>query len=195
MKVICRFKSLTTFTFYLFCNCMEAKKQSKKLFLIRHGKANEFSPNQTDRERPLERAGVIETKNTLQRCTELNEVDLILSSDASRAFETAIIAAQSINYPEIKILVKSKLYLADEYMLLDEIASLSDEYRTVVLVGHNPGLTDLANRFMLRPVSGMPTSSIFGFSLNINTWTNIYDAACAKPTFVVSSTDKNQSFF
>ena len=180
MRLNCNFISLTTFTFYLIFNRMMAKKHNKNLFLIRHGKANEFRLNQTDKERPLEEAGIIETRNTVKTCTELKQVDLILTSDASRAFETATIVAQLVNYPEIDILVKAELYLANEYTLLDYIASIQDEFNNVVLVGHNPGLSDLANRFLTTPLNGMPTSGILGFSFDINTWKNIFEATCTK---------------
>ena len=164
---------------------MITKKHNKKLFLIRHGKADAFAPNKTDKDRPLEHVGKEETIRLLKKCDELTDVDLIITSSANRAFETALEIAKAINYPALDVVAKARLYLADEYALLDEIAQLPDTYKTVIVVAHNPGLTELANYFVEDFVSNIPTSGIVGLEFKLKSWKNIHKASCKRPLCVL----------
>ena len=96
--------------------------------------------------------------------------DLIVCSPAKRALITAAIIAQEIGYP-IKSIIKEKLiYDASVPALLKVIHSLDDDYDTVMLIGHNPGSTRLAQHISDFRVDNIPTTGVVCIDFNIVSW-------------------------
>ena len=90
--------------------------------------------------------------------------DLLLTSTALRARETADYLAAALDIERSRIRVERRIYLASPGELLKVIAALDDSLASVLLVGHNPGLTDLAN--MLLPsldLDNLPTAGVVAF--------------------------------
>ena len=67
--------------------------------------------------------------------------DLILTSNAKRALETSKLVAEAIGLNEKKIQIEERLYEAGVETLISEIQLLDKKYKSVLLIGHNPGLT------------------------------------------------------
>ena len=99
--------------------------------------------------------------------------DLIISSPAVRAMTTAKMIAQEFGFDENQIITDPKLYLESKSKLLKEINKIDDKYNTVFLVGHNPGLTDLANMPSGESIDNIPTSGAFGIQFECNTWQEV----------------------
>jgi phosphohistidine phosphatase len=99
--------------------------------------------------------------------------DLIISSPATRAAMTARIIADTIDYPIEKILYSETIYLSDEDVLLHVIQDINDDVKEAMLIGHNPGLTDLGNYISDQRINNIPTCGIFCLELNISSWTKI----------------------
>ena len=69
--------------------------------------------------------------------------DAVLASPAARVRETLDGVAKGDSHFDPEIRFEEALYLADPARLLDQVKALSDDVRTPMLVGHNPGLERL----------------------------------------------------
>ena len=95
---------------------------------------------------------------------------LILSSPAVRAWETAKIVATDLGYPGEFLQQESSLYLASKNALLRIIAAQDDGFNHLMIVGHNPGLSDLAEELAPGQVSNIPTCGLVTFELDTENW-------------------------
>ena len=115
----------------------------RRLVLMRHGKSGYDDAYYNDFVRRLAPRGekdVPRVTGWLRR--EGLVPDLIYSSTAYRAYETALLAARTLNYAEEAIDFKRELYLAEVGALLQCIRSIP-AFPTIMLIGHNPGLEGL----------------------------------------------------
>ena len=100
--------------------------------------------------------------------------ELILSSPAARARQTAELIAPALNYPAADIRYETAVYLARPGELLRVLAGVNDGIDDLVLVGHNPGLTQLAN--MMLPdlaVQNLPTAGAVVIDVDVTSWRHI----------------------
>jgi phosphohistidine phosphatase len=105
--------------------------------------------------------------------------DLILSSPARRALMTAQIIAEKVAYRPRDIVVVDRLYGAAVDDLLNVIHELDDRLKRVMLFGHNPELTALANR-LSSEICDLPTCAVAEFTFDAKSWTQIGKAALTK---------------
>jgi phosphohistidine phosphatase len=114
-----------------------------RLHLLRHAKARRDDAGE-DRERRLSRGGRDMARligETLPAA--LGAVDLVLCSSALRTRETTELALAAFA-PQPRILFEDGLYLAGPAALLKRLIALDEADGTVIVVGHNPGLHELA---------------------------------------------------
>ena len=91
---------------------------------------------------------------------------LILTSAAERAMETAEHVRRAFGLPGEAMLERRGLYLADAGDLLDALRALPEDTGNVALVGHNPGITRFVNQMAGWSVLGnLPTFGIAQFTL------------------------------
>src|ERR1044072_9796764 len=118
----------------------------KKLLLLRHAKSSWDDPSLSDYDRPLNNRGKQNASTMGNFLKKENLIpDLIISSPAKRANKTADIIAKKSGYD--KTILESKvLYAAtiDDYR--DVIQNIKNEYKSVLLVGHNPTIEDVVER-------------------------------------------------
>ena len=143
----------------------------KELILVRHAKSSWKDSSLDDRERPLNKRGEHDAPEMGARLALLEaSPDLIVSSPAVRALETARLVARKLGYPRKDILVKERLYGAGAVELLEVIRDSDDSVGTLMLFGHNPGLTELANHLGPRPIPNLPTCGLLHLSFEADTW-------------------------
>ena len=53
------------------------------------------------------------------------------------------------------------------------IRSYSDNYQSVMIIAHNPGLTNLINSITNISLDNLPTTGLAEIEFNINSWSNI----------------------
>ncbi len=142
----------------------------KTLMLLRHAKSSWKDSNLEDHERPLNNRG----KKVAPRMGHLLSAeglvpDLILSSTAVRAKETAEAVAKASSYKgPIELL--DGLYLATAGKLLAEAQSrTADSVGRVLLVGHNPGMEDLVE-ILSGKRETFPTGALAVFEVGIDRW-------------------------
>ncbi len=150
----------------------------KKLYLIRHAKSDWSNPSLDDFDRPLNKRG---NKNApfMGRILRKKEVspDLIISSPAYRARETAKKIAKKVNYRE-EIMYNEYIYGASLPTILEIINFIEDEYDEVFLIGHNPGLNMLAF-YLVDFNKNLPTCGIIEIEFDCQTWRDAV-RKCAK---------------
>lgn len=107
---------------------------------MRHGKSSWDGERLEDHERPLEKSGRKDSKRIAKALLANGLLpDLILSSSAVRARETAEIVAENLAY-QGQIVCSDALYMGEPQDYMDILKGLKDDYDTVMIVGHNPGL-------------------------------------------------------
>ena len=152
----------------------------KTLFLVRHAKSSRDEPALPDKDRPLNDRGKRDAPKMGERLAKRGVTpDLILSSPAKRALETAQIIAKKLDYKLKDIVVDDRLYAGAVYDLLNVIHKLGDKPKRVILFGHNPELTEFAHR-LSSEITHMPTCAVAEFTFNAKLWSNIGKAKLAK---------------
>jgi len=103
---------------------------------------------------------------------------LLLTSHAARALRTARLLAEAFGFRPERLKVDEALYLASPDALLSVIGALDDEHSCVLLVGHNPGLTDLVNRLLPDlALDNLPTSGAVAIDFQAKRWQDVSSAA------------------
>ena len=113
------------------------------LHLLRHAKSS-WDDDEDDHRRTLDKRGreaAALVGKTLPKVA--GDLDLVLCSTALRARETAELALRGYK-PAPRILYEEGLYLATSAMLLQRLRQLDEKNETVIVIGHNPGLHELA---------------------------------------------------
>ena len=143
----------------------------KTLYLIRHAKSAWDNQGISDFERELNPRGEKDAPLMAKIIREKKNIpDLIISSPAIRAITTAKIFAEELNYPIEKIEPIEIIYEAGIRELMETVRAIDDSKTHVMLFGHNPGITTFSNLLGSEYISNMPTCSIVGLELNINSW-------------------------
>ena len=144
----------------------------KTLIIVRHGKSSWNNTQLRDFDRQLTKRGVIDSEEISKFIyAKEGRPGLILSSSASRAYETARLIAKHTNSIE-QLTKDKKLYLAWIDQLLNIIYKTSDDVDKVILVGNNPGLTELINHLGVR-LDNLPTASAACFYFDAKSWKEI----------------------
>ncbi len=166
--------------------------ESRTLIMLRHAKT-ERDHIQGDWHRRLTARGRRDANFAAEAILGAIEspVELILSSDAVRATETAEIVKLAIA-DDVSLISSNSIYLASASDLMNEIHSLDDRNRTVIMVGHNPGFLELTNMFAGHRggYDHLPTS---GFTIVSGAWATWSDAGLAGATVSPIISPRNQS--
>lgn len=144
----------------------------KTLIIVRHGKSSWNNTQLRDFDRPLNQRGLMDAEKVGEFIwAKEGKPELILTSSAKRACDTARIIANHTHSIDL-MEKKENLYLAWTDELFNSIYKISDEIDKTILVGHNPGLTELINHLGVR-LDNLPTASIACFHFSTNSWKNI----------------------
>lgn len=146
----------------------------KRLTLLRHAKSSWKNPHLDDFDRPLNKRGQTNAPEMGRRLVQRKMTpDVILSSPARRAAETATLVAAELGYAPEKIDYRTNLYAADLTSLVEVVQSLREESRHVLLIGHNPGLTELALFLAPCPLETLVTCGLVDLELAIKAWGDV----------------------
>jgi phosphohistidine phosphatase len=129
------------------------------LVLLRHGKSDWSDDDIDDLRRPLAGRGERQASEAGRWLSgNVQSIDLAVVSPAVRARATWDLVSAELDHPP-RALVDDRVYEAAVDDLLSVVRAIEDEAHTVVLVGHNPGLEDLAHTLTDQAVA-MPTSAL-----------------------------------
>lgn len=145
----------------------------KTLLIMRHAKSAYPPEISDDFDRPLNKRG----RADLPRIARLLAAygprpELVLTSAARRAHQTATGLAASLGLPDSVLHLDDALYLASASTLAQAAADLPDRAQTGLIIAHNPGLEE-----WLRELTGarvhLPTAGLAAVELSIHSWREI----------------------
>jgi phosphohistidine phosphatase len=143
----------------------------RRLTLLRHAKAQPPRDGQPDRARELSSRGESDAPAMARRLRETGaRPSLIVTSPAARALQTARLFATEIGYPLEFLQREADLYLATPDEILAVLARQDDAFRNIIVCGHNPGLTELANRLTGAGIDNVPTCGVVVIDSAAATW-------------------------
>jgi phosphohistidine phosphatase len=142
----------------------------KKVLLCRHAKSSWDQMHLSDWERPLNARGKRDLPKMAEKwsCQE-SLPEVVYYSSAQRTKETSLGLVKHWR-SEIACHSLDLLYMASAETLLDFIVNLSDDYQFVMIVAHNPGLTDFYNSHTLLRIDNAPTASLGLISSSQQSW-------------------------
>jgi phosphohistidine phosphatase len=154
---------------------IDKKPDMKILYLLRHAKSSWSNPELTDFQRPLNRRGKKDAPMMGKILANKGvKIDLLISSPAERAKKTAKKVAKQIAYPKEKIVFKQEIYEARIADLLNIIHQTPNNINSLMLVGHNPTFTDLANLLCGNfHTENIPTAGVFAIAFHCKIWAEI----------------------
>jgi phosphohistidine phosphatase len=146
---------------------------SLRLLILRHAKSSWADEYTDDWERPLTERGVRDATRVGELLRRLSLVpDSIITSDAVRAQTTARLVADAAGYLG-KVIESSLLYHASPDAVIEVIRTVATATaRSVMIVGHNPGLEDLTAQLTGEHV-GLPTAALVNVAVDIDRWTEL----------------------
>lgn len=146
----------------------------KTLYLMRHAKSSWDDPGLRDVQRPLNKRGHRDAPVMGRQLKSQGILpQLIITSPALRAETTARYVAREIDYPLSKIIIDKRVYEADEDDIWQVIREISETVDHLLLVGHNPGLTDLANTLSTEPIDNIVTAAVYSLQFDCAKWKEI----------------------
>ena len=152
----------------------------KTLTLVRHAKSSWKDVSLADRDRPLNKRGKRDAPEMGRRIAAAGiRPSLNVSSPAVRAWTPATVIADVFGDPREFLQRDSALYLASPNSILDVIAVQDAGFNSLMLVGHNPGLTDCANYLVPGLTNNVPTAGVVSVELETDDW-NLHDRPDAK---------------
>lgn len=141
----------------------------KTLLIMRHAKSSWKDQELPDHDRPLKKRGRKDIVNMAKILKKKALIpDLILSSSAVRAKDTATLMAEKLNYKG-KIELIDDLYMAEPETYIQKIASVPEKVDKLLIVGHNPGLEGLVMTLGDK-ITSLPTGSIAKIYLFVDKW-------------------------
>lgn len=135
---------------------------TRRLTLLRHGKAQSIDDCAEDFERTLTRRGSIEAREMATRIVYRDLIpDLILVSPAERAWATAEIVAEACALDDKQVQCARELYLGTPEATWRLLARRNPSLSHIMICGHNPGLSQIASRLGPKPcLRELPTAGI-----------------------------------
>ena len=151
----------------------------KRLTLLRHAKSSWTEVSLADHDRVLSERGERDAPRMGERMAARKvRPSLIIASSAARARATAKFIAEALNYPAEFLQVEKELYLATADQILELVCSQDDNFADLLIIGHNPGMTDLVNQLLPSiDIKNLPTSGVVALDLATNKWAKLAEAS------------------
>ena len=148
----------------------------KTLYLLRHAKSSWSDPSLKDFERPISERGLKDIQTMSGRfLANQRELQCIITSPAVRAKTTANLFAKAIGFPRSDIAANPELYFAGSAMFLKATSLVDEDYKSAMLVGHNPAITEFVNVMCNAGIDNVPTSGLVELRLPVDYWAEVVE--------------------
>ena len=160
-------------------NTESAQFPSRYLYLLRHAKSSWKQTDIPDVERPLNSRGrkdipVIAASLRKHNCTP----QAIVSSISTRTIATARGVATQLRFPLTSISYAEQLYESSADEIFDFLRTFPAALHSVLVVGHNPGLQQLAYRLVKFDEPNLPTGGLIGIHVTAAKWKDLSPDVC-----------------
>ncbi|MBI2279127.1 MAG: histidine phosphatase family protein [Bacteroidetes bacterium] len=157
----------------------------KVIHLIRHAKSSWDNPDLDDFSRTLNERGKKDAPFMANKLKELGcNPDYFMSSPAKRTTETSKIIATALSYDIEKTIFDERIYHSSLPQILKVLNEIPNSFNTIILVGHNPTLTQLSNYLTDDFIDNIPTCGIVKIELDIDNWQHIIQGIGRKIFFI-----------
>ncbi len=161
----------------------------RELILIRHTKSSWADLGMRDFDRPLKKDRTDDAKNMAKHLKELNlKPDLILCSPALRTKQTVEFFCDKLKYDFNDIVFDMRLYesSAEDYMQV--IRETGAKIETLIVIGHNPSITQFANQFLKNKIDEVPTTGVVWLDFENDDWGIYSTTRCRLKYFLTPKT-------
>jgi len=136
----------------------------KTLYLVRHAKASKGNSNSPDSKRSLTKKGKNDAAKMAKKIKKKGVVpDVLISSPAKQAIQTARIFAKTINYPKDKIIRNGSIdegAESPENLLMQSVHEIDDQNQSAMIFGHAPLLAEFAQYLRKDFTEALPTCGV-----------------------------------
>jgi len=144
------------------------------LYLLRHARTLDKEGFQPDRERELSTVGLQNaTRMGIYLSNDDERFDYIVASSATRAVQTAHLVAEQLKHDTDTVFQNDEIYEASVRTLLKVVNNFKDEWKKVLLVGHNPSISYLAEYITGSEVGDLTTCGLVQLSFKKMKWSEV----------------------
>ena len=144
----------------------------KNLIIVRHCKSSWKDPSLSDFDRPLNKRGNIDGELMSNYLREKEKkIDKLILSTSIRTRLTSKYFIEKIHFNSISYL--DELYHASYSEIIKIISKIENNFNNIMVIGHNPGLTELINHFTDMRIYNIPTSGIIKVEFEEDKWSKI----------------------
>ncbi|MEJ7849337.1 MAG: histidine phosphatase family protein [Pyrinomonadaceae bacterium] len=144
----------------------------KNLYILRHAKSSWEQPGIADFDRALNHRGLVATPFMGELIARKEYLpDLIISSPAKRAMQTAVIVKESSG-SNAELRFDERIYEASPQALRQVVSEVGEETNSAMIVGHNPGIEGFI-KYLTDKSEPMPTAAFVSITLNIDRWSDL----------------------
>lgn len=144
---------------------------TRRLIIMRHAKSDWANSALSDHERPLnDRGRRVAPQMGKFFASQKMHPQAVIGSTATRVRETLSLLLAELPC-EPQLFFEQSLYLATAETLVAHVRGLHDSWNETLLVGHNPGLSELVSHLAGKPIE-MPTAAVAIFQSNASSWSD-----------------------
>ncbi|MEO0574175.1 MAG: histidine phosphatase family protein [Pseudomonadota bacterium] len=152
--------------------------KTHSLTLLRHAKSDWNDPDLSDHDRPLNQRGERDAPEMGKRLRARGiRPSLLMTSTAHRASQTCKMVAGALGFPVEFIHRERELYLAGPQTILNTLARQDESFHHVLIVCHNPGISEFAQMLSDNLVTEMPTCGMLTIEAETPDWASILHVA------------------
>ena len=148
--------------------------KDKTLILVRHAKSSWKDTSLNDIQRPLNKRGNKDAPKMGEHLADQGiKPEVIFSSPGLRALTTARLISVKLDIEPQEIKKIDNLYTFSSSELLDVIRSIKDKYDNIMVVGHNPAITETVNYLSGSQIDNVPTCGVAVLKFKRDSWKKI----------------------
>tara|TARA_Y100000589_G_scaffold105170_1_gene99632 strand:- start:956 stop:1447 length:492 start_codon:yes stop_codon:yes gene_type:complete len=144
----------------------------KSLIIVRHCKSSWADLSLSDFDRPLNKRGNIDGELMSNYLREKEKkIDKLILSTSKRTRLTSKYFTEKIHFDSISYL--DELYHASYSDIINIISKVENNFNSVMVIGHNPGLTELINQYTIINIYNLPTTGVVKVEFKGDKWERI----------------------
>tara|TARA_Y100000816_G_C26044702_1_gene547410 strand:- start:112 stop:603 length:492 start_codon:yes stop_codon:yes gene_type:complete len=144
----------------------------KNLIIVRHCKSSWADLSLSDFDRPLNKRGNIDGELMSSYLREKEKkIDKLISSTSKRTRLTSKYFIEKIHFNSISYL--DELYHASYSDIINTISKVENNFNNIMVIGHNPGLTELINQYTIMNIYNLPTTGVVKVEFKEDKWSKI----------------------
>jgi phosphohistidine phosphatase len=156
---------------------------NKQLLIVRHAEAESPNSVQKDFDRQLNTTGFADASRMGKHLVSKQldggslRIDAVLSSPAYRALTTAQLVCEQLGFDIERIAQNEDVYESSVRKLMLLINGLDEQHTTVMIVGHNPNLSYLAEMLTREEIGSIPTCGVAAITFKDQLWSAVSGAS------------------